>query len=121
MSDYQPRPKIKLADVREYKSANGKQYFSFYMANGKFLLFRDEKAEPTGNAIAMWQLLIEQAEPKPQQPAPEQRNSASGQSRPAAGPSRTAARTAQDARAEASLRERNIDPNSQVSEDDLPF
>lgn len=109
MSEYQNKPKIRLATVREYKSASGKQYFSFYMANGKFLLFRDENAEPTGNAVAMWQLLIEETDPatkpRPQQPAASSRPVTSLRSA-----TERRSRSAQDARAEASLRERGLDP-----------
>jgi hypothetical protein len=125
MSEYQNKPKIRLATVREYKSASGKQYFSFYMANGKFLLFRDENAEPTGNAVAMWQLLIEEtdpARPKPQQTAPAQQNGHSGQSRPAAwqpSPAERQSRTAMDRRAEASLRERGINPERPLVDDPI--
>jgi hypothetical protein len=118
MSDYYPkRPRIKFAEVREYRAANGNNYFSFFLGRTKAILFKDKDAEPVGNSIASWTLFLEETEPKPQQAAPAQRGPATGQYRPAAGP----ARTAMDKRAEASLRERNIDPNSQVSEDDLPF
>jgi hypothetical protein len=126
MVDYQPRPRVRFAEVREKKAANGRTYYSFYMGKVRATMFRDDRTVPPEGVEALWNIYVEEVaqaapRPKPQQAAPEQRNSASGQSRPAAGPSRTAARTAQDARAEASLRERNIDPNSQVSEDDLPF
>jgi hypothetical protein len=121
MSDYYPkRPRIKFAEVREYRAANGNNYFSFFLGRTKAILFKDKDAEPVGNSIASWTLFLEEtdpARPKPQQAAPAQRGPATGQYRPAAGP----ARTAMDARAEASLRERGIAPNSPVSEDDLPF
>jgi hypothetical protein len=88
-------------------------------------MFRDDRAEPVGNSVASWTLFLEEtdssAKPKPQQAAPAQRGPATGQYRPAAGPARTAERTAMDRRAEASLRERGIAPNSPVSEDELPF
>src|SRR3954468_1439905 len=49
MSEYQNRPKIKFAEVREYQSANGKPYFSFYLGKVKALMYR---AEPVGNHVA---------------------------------------------------------------------
>lgn len=124
MSDYQARPKIKLADVREYQSANGKQYFSFYLGRTKALMFRDDRAEPAGNAVAHWTLFLEESEPKPQQSAPAQRSSAAGQSRPAAWRPSSAerqSRTAMDRRAEEALRDRGIDPASPIVDDELPL
>jgi hypothetical protein len=126
MSEYPNRPRVKMAEVREYTSANGKQYFSFYLGKAKLLLFRDDRAEPPGNATGVWNLYAEEAEPKPQH------SPASGPQRPAWQPrpqqsatsSRSATerqknRTAQDARAEASLRERGINPDSKIVDDDI--
>lgn len=121
MSEYPNRPRVRFAEVREFVSANGRPYFVAFLGKTKLIMLRNDRAEPPGNATAVWDAFLEEtdpaAKPKPQQPAASSRG-------PGPGP-RSAVdqrnRSAQASRAEASLRERGIDPASAPPEDDLGF
>jgi hypothetical protein len=122
MAEYQKQPQVKVADVREYVSANGKQYFSYYAGRAKYLLFKDEKAELTGNETGRWSLYVQEAPPFEKGSTP----TGGGGQKPASQGRPTAPRgprgTSPDARASRSLRSRGLDPaGALVEDDDLGF
>src|SRR4051794_19885921 len=114
MPEFQRQPQVRIADVREYVSANGKQYFTYYAGRAKYLLFRDDNAVCTGNEVARWALYVEEA--------PERSTAAkpAAYSKPA--PQRGPRGSSPDARANRALRERGLHPDGAVVDDvDLGF
>jgi hypothetical protein len=112
---YQSRPRVRLAEVREKKSANGKTYFSFYIGKARATMFRDDRTAPPEGVEALWNIWVEEtdqtAKPRPQQSATSSRSATERQKN----------RTAQDARAEASMRERGINPAVPLQDDEIGF
>jgi hypothetical protein len=57
-------PKVLLAELREYVSRSSSAYFVGYMGKAKLVLLQDRDAACTGNEVARWNLIVEQAPPR---------------------------------------------------------
>lgn len=138
------RPRLVLTELREYRSERtGNTYFSGYLGKARVVMLRDERAECTGKEVARWNVLLEEPEPRE-----DRQNRASGGqgardgARTGLGPSngrggrpggrqgQNPVRGGQQAQGGGSaadraagdlLRERGIDPASEMRSDDLPF
>ena len=137
------RPRLVLTELREYRSERtGNTYFSGYLGKARVVMLRDERAECTGKEVARWNVLLEEPEPREDREARTSgAHSAGGTARrgagsptprggrPGARPAQHAPRsrqerasgTAADRAAGELLRERGIDPESEMSRDEMPF
>lgn len=136
-------PRVKLTELREYRSERtGNVYFAGYLGKARVVMLRDDRAECTGKEVARWSILLEEPEPRDGREnragAPQ---GARGGSRTGLGPSggrggrsggrqgQNPARGGQQARGGGAadraagelMRERGIDPGSEMSRDELPF
>lgn len=64
MTEHARLPKVRLAEMRQYRASNGKMYLTGYLGRVKLLLFRDDSAECSGNEVAKWSLFIEETPPR---------------------------------------------------------
>lgn len=124
MSDHNNGPRVKLTELREYESERtGRTYFAGYLGGTRVVMLRDDRAEITGKEKARWTVFLEEAPPREaSKPAQRAAPPAKRQTRTSApDPARQAARKAADRRAEASMRDRGLDPHAPMSSDPLPF
>lgn len=110
-------PQVKLAELREYRSARGSTYFAGYMGRTRLVLLQDHDAPITGAEVGRWRLLVEEAPPREE--------AASAPARPARPPRparrRPAAAKPSDRAAGDLLREKGIDPSSPIVDDEIGF
>lgn len=137
------RLRLVLTELREYRSERtGSTYFAGYLGKARVVMLRDERAEITGKEVARWNLLVEEPEPR------DGRRDRAGRAQGGRGWPRTSdgppegrvgrpgvrqghsARqrdrrrgegAAAERRAGDLLRERGVDPASDLSRDEIPF
>jgi hypothetical protein len=137
------RPRLVLTELREYRSERtGNTYFSGYLGKARVVMLRDERAECTGKEVARWNVVLEEPEPREDREARTNGTAGAGGTarrgagspsprggRPGLRPAQHAARprqertagTTADRAAGELLRERGIDPASEMRSDDMPF
>jgi hypothetical protein len=137
------RPRLVLTELREYRSERtGNTYFSGYLGKARVVMLRDERAQCTGKEVARWNVLLEEPEPREDREARAHGTAGTGGTarrgtgspgarggRPGPRPAQHTARprqdrtagTAADRAAGELLRERGIDPESEMSRDEMPF
>ena len=128
MSSRSFAPRVVLAHLRQYTSRNGNTYFTGFMGKTKLVLLQDRDAECTGAEVARWTLHVEEAPPAEERSPAAQRlptEVTSGQlALPAPAvhspaPPRPPGRKPSDRRATELLRERGLDPDAPIIEDNL--